>query len=63
MAISITCFSYSYALDKKFIKFLLLVVLASTFHASASVFILIYFKASFIKHSISFFDNYLEFNK
>ena len=43
LAISITCFRYSYALDKKFIKFLLLVVLASTFHASASVFILIYF--------------------
>lgn len=43
LALSITCFSFTYALKKQFIQFTLLVAIASTFHFSAIVFLLAYF--------------------
>ena len=43
LAISITCFSFTFALNKNPIKFFLLVLLASTFHITAISFLFIYF--------------------
>lgn len=43
MAISFTLFSVKYAIDRNFIKFLLCVILAATFHVTAMVFLIIYF--------------------
>jgi hypothetical protein len=43
LALSITCFSITYALNKQFVKFLLLVLLAACFHSSAIVFLIAYF--------------------
>jgi hypothetical protein len=43
IAISITCFSFTYALNKNPVKFFLLVLLASTFHITATSFLFIYF--------------------
>jgi len=43
IAISITCYSITYVISRQFYKFILAVLLASSFHASALVFILVYY--------------------
>ena len=43
VAISITCYSIKYVLNKNFYKFILSILIASSFHATALVFILVYF--------------------
>jgi hypothetical protein len=43
IAISITCYSITYVINRQFFKFILAVLLASFFHASALVFIFIYY--------------------
>lgn len=43
IAISITCFSINFAIDKKFIKFLISVLFASSFHITAIVFLIVFF--------------------
>lgn len=43
IALSITCIGFNYALKKRFLKYLLVVLLASTFHKSALIALAIYF--------------------
>lgn len=43
MAISFTLFSIRYIVDRKFIKFLLCVILAACFHVTSAIFIIAYF--------------------
>lgn len=43
IALSITCFSITYALKKQFLKFALLVLVASSFHLTAIIFLIAYF--------------------
>lgn len=43
IAISITLYSVTYALERKFLKFLLCVILAACFHVTSAVFLLAYF--------------------
>ena len=43
LAMSICLLSYRYAREKKFIRFLLVVLLATLFHKSAMIFLLVYF--------------------
>jgi len=53
MAISITCLSLKYVLDKNFLKFALIVFLATSFHYSAVAFLLVYpiSKIKFLKRN------------
>jgi len=63
IAISIFLFSLKYAFDKKFIKYILLVLIASTFHASALLMLPIYFtfrfKAKFTNIFVLFIISFL----
>lgn len=43
IATSITCFSISYAIDRKFWKFSSLILLACCFHLSAIIFVIVYY--------------------
>lgn len=43
IAISITLFSISYAIEKKFLKFVALIFIASTFHLTSLIFLVAYF--------------------
>lgn len=43
IALSISCIGFNYALKKRFLKYLLVVLLASTFHKSALIALAIYF--------------------
>ncbi len=43
IALAVTCFGFNYALKKDFFKYLLVVLIASTFHKSALIALIIYF--------------------
>ena len=47
IAISITCFSITYAINKQLIKFILLILIAASFHFSSIIFIIAYFLPRF----------------
>ena len=43
LALSITCFSIKFAIDRRFIVFLLFILLAACFHTTAILFLVVYF--------------------